>query len=349
MIEGLDDRQILALVVIMATSLMAAMGYVMSRLNGQRLQAVQTSAAPAEDPRHRQLLSQLAVVQVNPQSLQSLALESEPVVAAFLKRTAERIQSLESEIQQLRAMPRPVAAAPVVDQNRVNQLENQARTVKDDLKMLGLKVQPLTNLVLDMQQTIEQVRAASQGGVGNSRDHISLCMDNLSQLSTMVTDASVEITRASDQVQQLEADSEDVGGVLDGIGEIAEQTNLLALNAAIEAARAGEQGRGFAVVADEVRTLAQRSQEFTGEIREQVEAWKEITSQAMSAANASRQKMTDGQMQLHNFSQSLNEAADGRECDEQALADRFAGNLSQVASIAGDLQQQMSQLESRYV
>ena len=123
--------------------------------------------------------------------------------------------------------------------------------------------------VTEMVATVDEIAnntnaAASKAETTNNNAIIG--KEGVTQTIAKIDQLSEKLKESESIVQELAKDSHTIGSVLDVIRGIAEQTNLLALNAAIEAARAGEQGRGFAVVADEVRTLASRTQDSTQEI-----------------------------------------------------------------------------------
>ncbi|MBT3053587.1 MAG: type IV pili methyl-accepting chemotaxis transducer N-terminal domain-containing protein [Candidatus Thiodiazotropha sp. (ex Codakia orbicularis)] len=127
---------------------------------------------------------------------------------------------------------------------------------------------------------------------------------------TSIENMANQLEETSDVMKKLEQDSQEVGQVLEVITGIAEQTNLLALNAAIEAARAGEQGRGFAVVADEVRTLAKRTQQSTEEIRQIIERLQGGTSDAVNAMTSSREIAQNSVDQSSGAGQALDKIVD---------------------------------------
>lgn len=131
-----------------------------------------------------------------------------------------------------------------------------------------------------------------------TQNAVNAAINDIQQLSS-------KLEAAASTMNQLQDGAQNVGGVIDVIRGIAEQTNLLALNAAIEAARAGEQGRGFAVVADEVRTLAARTQKSTEEIREMIEQLQEISGQAVDIMEQSQQQAEHSVTQASNAGESL--------------------------------------------
>jgi len=134
------------------------------------------------------------------------------------------------------------------------------------------------------------------------------------------------MSQASQSIQQLETNAQSIGSFVDVINGISEQTNLLALNAAIEAARAGEQGRGFAVVADEVRTLAQRSQESTSEIQAIIESLQSVTGQAVAG-------ITDGQSKTSETADEIRRAGDAIQSIVNNISN-ISGMNTQIATAA---------------
>lgn len=213
------------------------------------------------------------------------------------------LDNLQQLIKQTVDTTKQVSNAAENQSHITNQTSDTIIEQHSAIDQVATAVTEMAATVQEVEQSASDAAAAAKHADENAKRGQQVVGITISAIKELAND----VDNAAQVIGDVEKDSENIGSVLDVIKNIADQTNLLALNAAIEAARAGEQGRGFAVVADEVRSLASRTQSSTQEIQAMIEKLQTATQNAVKVMNGGQEKAQGSVEQATEAGTSLDE------------------------------------------
>ena len=214
-----------------------------------------------------------------------IATRSQDEVGQLAQNFNQFVARLHGIVSRLRDVTVELAAQSRTQAAGAEARSQRVRLQQDEIVMVA-------TAVTEMASATQEIAGNAEFAANTAGDAVRLAVAGQSQVGQSqrsITGLAGEVSDASQTIHELDGHAQQISGILATISGIAEQTNLLALNAAIEAARAGEQGRGFAVVADEVRVLSRRTHDSTAEIQQMIEALQQTTRKAVGGMETSRQ------------------------------------------------------------
>jgi methyl-accepting chemotaxis protein len=214
----------------------------------------------------------------------------------------------------------------------MNTLSDSGKAQADSANSMASGVEEMTASISQISDRAGEARQMSEDAGSKSSASGAVVQQSADEMRNI----SESVTEASQKISALELAATEISTIIKVIREIADQTNLLALNAAIEAARAGEQGRGFAVVADEVRKLAERTGQSTQEIGTMVERIQGITREAVEGMSANVAQVNQSAGLAQETGQSISDIQAATQCVLAAVND-MASALSQQSSASHDI------------
>ncbi|MFB9215558.1 methyl-accepting chemotaxis protein [Vibrio sinaloensis] len=257
-------------------------------------------------------------------------------------------QAVNTFIGNLQTMMLDVAQASNQISDNIELLKAQTQSNEGVLSAHAMETTQVVTAMTEMSSTADSVaESASKTAefTKTTNDEAVQSKRVVDSSVRSVADLVVEVEAMATSIQAMNEDSQKIGSVLTVIGEIADQTNLLALNAAIEAARAGEQGRGFAVVADEVRALAARTQQSTTEINNMLANLNEGTKSVVKAMDDTKQRCQETAQATENVNGSLDVMV-GSIARINDLGVEIATAASQQSAVTDEVSRNMTTIQT---